>query len=215
MSENEKRLREWLKQYGERGLLVEAPEGILDALLSERRAEVEMVTAERDEWKRKALERDLEVTRLSAARDAALEEARTALAGHRDGASALRLFGRSQVFADAVEAVGALKSQPARQYLDAEKVRDVLATHYANTKSFVVSLVARDIGVVLDANGDDDALARGEANQTYWTGASTGRAVLPGVRAADDTRHTCTCLGACRGASGLGEGWRCALETTP
>lgn len=27
-----------------------------------------------------------------------------------------------------------------------------------------------------------------------------------------DTRKDCTCMGSCRGAAGLGEGWRCALE---
>lgn len=30
-----------------------------------------------------------------------------------------------------------------------------------------------------------------------------------------DTRKTCTCIGTCRGAAGLGEGWSCAMESPP
>jgi hypothetical protein len=34
-------------------------------------------------------------------------------------------------------------------------------------------------------------------------------------RPALDTRKDCTCLGTCKGAEGLGPGWRCALEIRP
>lgn len=39
-----------------------------------------------------------------------------------------------------------------------------------------------------------------------------GRVLVHAVERVTGAKHDCTCVGSCRGAAGLGEGWRCVLE---
>ena len=147
MSENEKRLRELMEQYTTGGYMTgsvrEHLTANLNALLAEHRAEVErleaQVQAKQEEIERQMAERQREWQgkqneaeayrreiaelrgKASSARDAALEEAERAarIVLERDARGPLVHAER-----EALAQIRALKSQPARQYVDAEEVRE-------------------------------------------------------------------------------------------
>jgi hypothetical protein len=103
------------------------------------------------------------------ARDVALEEAATEMGRIREARAAIRIRD--------------LKTQPARRFVDVERVRDVLVV-FAHSGidgwSGCVRRIAHDLGVAIGAEPKD-------------------------------TRMECTCLGTCKGPEGLGPNWRCAL----
>lgn len=117
-------------------------------------------------------------------RDAALREAVKALE---------RVF-----YYAASDVVRGLMLEPPRRMLDAEEVRRILLARFdgkvpdgvpvEDVPGFIaganaqIRLISERLGVDLDA------------------------------APAKDTRQTCTCLGSCKGAEGLGKGWKCALE---
>lgn len=189
----------------------------LDALLAEHRAEVETLTAERDAYRQTAIEADMARVgaeeALSAARDAALEEAARRMeqwSGLRDehGDAAERTAVR----------IRALTSQPARRYVDAEKVWEAVAESralealgtpllYLDGWNAALDDVARRLGVDLDAEEDISERA-GEGERIR---PRSGHIVRRNRRAAGDARQTCTCTGTCRGAEGLGANWTCTL----
>lgn len=144
----------------------------LTTLLAEHRAEVETLTAEKAE----ALAHLGEVVSLGRqqARDAALEEA------ERKVESEARIIGAKGLLGVAASgymaSIRALKSQPARQYVDVEKVREALP--YLRT---VCGLSEQEVGEVL-RRLDVDLDAEGEHSDTQMCGAQVMRSVEHTVR---------------------------------
>lgn len=256
MSEHEKRL-EVLKQL--RALPYIEAAMAWGAFLAEHRAEVESLAEEkteaerfRDSWRRRWSED------VGTARDAALEEA--ADVAHAEALECKRLkrsaedmgvtharqsWQAAEASAEGVErTIRALKSQPARQYVDVEKVRGVLVNMrddalgadreatktrdkwYARAVADTCIQAAANIGVGLDAEGACECGAIPEpheedeaCNLPAEATPSTPQVIAAARNAAGlpplDTRQTCTCTGACRGPDGLGVGWKCALEMEP
>lgn len=65
------------------------------------------------------------------------------------------------------------------------------------------------------AHAPDAGLTVGDASLLEaFAGLATALAAQQS-NAPEDTRRECTCLGSCRGAAGLGAGWKCALEPSP
>jgi hypothetical protein len=80
----------------------------------------------------------------------------------------------------------------------AEKAGDMLRAAESRLAAIRERVASGRIADWVEAHGADDALAR-------W--------ILEGdsPQEAKDTRRECTCVGSCRGAAGLVEGWRCVL----
>ena len=175
----------------------------MDALLAEHRAEV------------------------STTRDAALEEAKARIIKRCCAKMAEHRFCEHQpcdYYQNALTEIRALKSSPAERYLPETKVREVLTRrrgvaqramtaamdqnegstyHSSGGRMTECENIAGDLGVDLDA--------KGEPSGPLGCCGLYGTPHDACVHAKPAARQMCTCLGSCRGASGLGEGWKCAL----
>lgn len=175
MSENEKRLREaFAHMSGPTAAMRTTLARELDALLAEHRAEVETLRRNLADAQMDAHEN---AEALSSARDAVLEEAKMVFRAKQNPVTWTE-------WDEVEDMLTAMKSQPARQFVDVDKVREVLDFITTEAGCFdVVRDAKRRLGIDLDVQG--------EHPDTQRHGAQVMRSVEHTVREYDTEKSGC------------------------